>query len=321
MANNMTTTDRVMLLMSLVAYLQDTGPTSISDLSATFGVEAPLLRRLVRFLGVAGVPGETRTYQHEDLFDIDWEALEQHDVVHLTHTVALDDTPRFSSSETAALIAGLHAVQSLLPAPMQDVAKSAATKLASVESPQPGPMQVSVRIENDDPQLARLTVALHERKRVRFEYRSFSGSLTHRTVDPIILTQRGNAWYLRAHCLTRNDERTFLLDAIRSLEVLDQPTRTQSEPVIEQSFSPSLTTLTATLRIRPHAVHRISDFLPRMFETTQRDWWRAEVDLAHPEAAVRLVQSAPGEVILESPFVAVEAVRVWAERGLARYDA
>src|SRR5690606_22997149 len=99
-------------------YLNETGPTSISDLAETFAVEASLLRRLVKFLGVAGVPGETRTYQHEDLFDIDWQALEQDDVVHLTHTVALDDTPRFSSSETAVLIAGLHAVQELLPAPM-----------------------------------------------------------------------------------------------------------------------------------------------------------------------------------------------------------
>lgn len=90
MSSRLTTSDRVMLLMSLVPYLKEHGPTQVSELASMFGVDAPAVRKLVRFLGVAGVPGETQTYQHEDLFDIDWDALEQHDIVSLTQTVAVD---------------------------------------------------------------------------------------------------------------------------------------------------------------------------------------------------------------------------------------
>ena len=53
-----------MLLMSLVPYLKEHGPTQVSELASMFGVDAPAVRKLVRFLGVAGVParviGNTR---------------------------------------------------------------------------------------------------------------------------------------------------------------------------------------------------------------------------------------------------------------------
>src|SRR5690606_8932644 len=82
------------------------------------------------FLGTAGVPGETHTYQPEDLFDIDWDAFEQDDIVSLTQTVAIEETPRFSASEYAALIAGLHALQDVLPEADRAVAATTAAKLA-----------------------------------------------------------------------------------------------------------------------------------------------------------------------------------------------
>ena len=53
-----------------------------------------------------GCPGSTGTYQPNDLFDIDWDAFEDDDVIVIVHHVAIDDAPRLSAREAAALIAG-----------------------------------------------------------------------------------------------------------------------------------------------------------------------------------------------------------------------
>lgn len=326
MPRQLTTPDRVMLLMSLVPYLIEHGPTPLTELAETFDVDLRLLRRLVQFLGIAGVPGETRTYQHEDLFDIDWEALEQHDVVSLTQVVAVDDIPRFSSSETAALIAGLHALAPMLPESMREAARSTAEKLSSVESVDTRQGSVSVTEEPVQRGLAMIATAIDEGARVSFEYRDAQGRRTRRTVEPLLLGQTGESWYLRAHCLDRNAERTFLVDRMREPRVLAHQAQRRAEgaastaPFVLDGTGLDGAALTATLRIRAGALHRIADFTPVVLGTAEAGWVRAEVELLHPAVATRLVQTAPGEIVVEHPASAREAVRQWADRALARYD-
>src|SRR5699024_1906060 len=78
----------------------------------------------------SGIPGETRTYLPQDLFDIDWDALEEHDEIEITHRVVLNDAPRFSAREASALLAGLQYIRSL-PANIDDaLVASVSSKLA-----------------------------------------------------------------------------------------------------------------------------------------------------------------------------------------------
>lgn len=321
MSSRLTTADRVMLLMSLVPYLKEHGPTQVADLAAMFGVNAATVRKLVRFLGVAGVPGETQTYQHEDLFDIDWDALEQHDVVSLTQTVAVDETPRFSSAETSAMIAGLHALTPMLPGEMQQTATSAAQKLASVRPADGGPGAVSITGDAAPQSLAEITSAISEQTRLNFEYRAADGTLTQRTVEPLLLGQSGGAWYLRAYCLDRSAERTFLLDRMRNLRVLAETSAQRSGEPATATLGVEGAELTARLRLTRLALQRLIDFAPRVLAETESGWLVAEVDLLHAGVAVRLVQAAPGEVVVEQPEAARAAVRAWAARALAAYDA
>ncbi len=321
MSQQLTTPDRVMLLMSFVPYLKEHGPTRVTDLASIFGVDARVVRKLVRFLGVAGVPGETQTYQHEDLFDIDWDALEQHDIVSLTQTVAVDDTPRFSSAETSALIAGLHALTPMLPAEMRQAAVSAAAKLASVQPADGGQGAVSITEDGVPERLSEITTAIAAQTRLSFDYRAADGTLTRRTVEPLLLGQTGEAWYLRAYCLERDAERTFLLDRMRDPRALaDKATHLPSSEAHE-ALEVAGAELTARLRLTRLALQRILDFAPRVLAEGPDGWLVAEVELLHAEAAVRLVQAAPGEVIVEAPEAACAAVQAWADRALASYDA
>ncbi len=320
MSQQLTTPDRVMLLLSMVPVLREHGPTTVTDLAAMFDVDAATVRKLVRFLGVAGVPGETQTYQHEDLFDIDWDALEQHDIVSLTQTVAVDDTPRFSSAETSAMIAGLHALTPMLPSSMQQVSVSAAQKLGSVLPADDGQGSVSVTEDEVQQRLGEITTAISGHTRLTFVYRAAAGKTIQRTVEPILLRQVGAAWYLRAFCLDREAERTFLVDRMRDPRALDEPTTLMTSSHNGQAFNVEGAELTVRLRLTRLALQHLRDFAPRVLAETTDSWLSAEVDLLHAQTAVRLVQAAPGEVIVEGPSEAREAVHDWAMRALAGYD-
>ena len=320
MARQFTTSDRVMLLMALVPYLDQHGPSSITELATEFDVSPNALRQLVRFLGVAGVPGETQTYQHEDLFDIDWDALEQYDLVSLTNIVAVEETPRFSSVETSAMIAGLHVLGPMLPAELQAIAQSTAEKLAAVV---PVSEVRSPLTASEDPvhnRLSEITSTMANSQRLSFEYRDASGTSTRRVVEPLLLSQSSDAWYLRAYCLDRAAERTFLLDRMREVHAIDE--RADRTPVAPTKREAGLAEaeLTAQIKLTPAALRTIADFAPRVTRDLPDGWCEAELELLHPAVAIRLVQSAPGEVIVLAPASARDAVQEWASRALARYD-
>lgn len=320
MSRRITTPDRVMLLMSLVPYLKENGPTPVVDLAQMFATDPEILRQLIRFLGVAGIPGETQTYQHEDLFDIDWDALEQHDLVSLTQTVAVDDTPRFSSIETAALTAGLHSLAPMLPDDLREVASSTAEKLARVQPVINENLPVSISEDAVQTRVTEITSAIAGEKRLEFEYRDEAGALTHRTVEPLLLSQSGATWYLRAYCLDREAQRTFMIDRIRGARALEEAATHLHSVSTETKVSVEGTHLTARLRLSRAALQRIADFVPRVLSESDLGWVYAEVDLLHPAVAVRLVQAAPGEIVIEEPAAARAAVRDWAARALTNSD-
>ena len=308
--------DRVLLLLSLVPYLREHGPTPVSDLADAFQVSPTLLRTLVRFLGTAGVPGETLTYQDEDLFDIDWDALERDDVVSLTRTVAVDDAPRFAPAETAALIAGLHALTAVLTEADAELARATAEKLgAALEVPERD-AALSVTADPADPRLPLLVSAIEERRVVAFDYRDAAGTLTHRTVDPVSLDQEGGAWYLRAHCHDRDAARTFRLDHMRDLRAVDARASTHAPeaPASVRTFR-----LVASLPLR--ALPSIDGFGPEIIDEDPSGRVRVQIEAWHEQTAIQLVQLAPGDIVIEAPEPARRAVHEWAARGLAGYDA
>jgi proteasome accessory factor B len=67
--------------------------------------------------------------------------------------------------------------------------------------------------------LERLTDAVERRKRVRIVYRRADGSDSERHVDVHGYAWRRGHWIFVGHCHLRDEERVFLLDRVRSLEL------------------------------------------------------------------------------------------------------
>lgn len=327
--------DRVLLLLALVPYLDEHGPTPVPELARAFDVDPELVRRLVRFLGTAGVPGETLSYQHEDLFDIDWDGLERDDVVSLTRTVAVDDAPRFAPAETAALVAGLQALIPLLPDDDAALARSTAERLADALGVEPASAGVTVTAPPADERLPRIVRAIEAGEALGFDYVDAAGAGTSRVVDPLALVEEAGAWYLRAWCRDRRAERTFRVDAMRALRAAgpaephpaagpDPDAAPDAEPAPESggAVSAAAEGFEVVAALPPHALPRIAGFDPELLEAAPGAPGgpvRARIAAWRPASVLRLVQLAQGELVVESPAAAREAVRAWAERALAAY--
>lgn len=322
MSRQMLASDRVLLLLSLVPYLREHGPTPTEELARTFDVDATLLRRLVGFLGTAGIPGETLAYQHDDLFDIDWDLFEHDDVVALTRTVAVEETPRFTGVETAALLAGLHALTPMLGQADAELARDLASRLGGVIGGG-STAAVSVAGGRPDERLTTLISAIEQGSTVGFEYRDAEGKRSERTVDPISLSEREGVWYLRGFNHERGAERTFRVDQCASIAIVagvsGQPEPSASVQGEAPAAQRPVEWITAVVPNR--LLPALRGFAPEVLAELENGEVRIRIEAWHPGAAVRLVQHGPGEIEIVAPADARQAVGAWVESALDAYSA
>ena len=306
--------DAVLLLLALVPFLRESGPVSLTELSERFEVEESRLFDLIRFLGTAGIPGESLAYQHDDLFDIDWDALRD-GTVSLSHTVAIDDAPRLSGVELSSLLLGLEALVPVLPAADQQLAHSLRDKLAVVGSAD-GNAAISAADVPTDPRIGELAHAIEQREAVAFRYVSRTGESSERIVDPFVLLEVDDAWYLRGWCRERSGERMFLVAGIADLH----PAGPADETHLMSHEREVAAFDTVVAKLPERLLSRIDGFTPTVIERLATGEVRVQLVSWHAETAVRLVQRALGEIEVELPVVARSAVHEWAAQAARRHS-
>ncbi|RJQ14720.1 MAG: WYL domain-containing transcriptional regulator [Nitrospiraceae bacterium] len=88
--------------------------------------------------------------------------------------------------------------------------------------------------------MSSLQHAITNFKTVAFAYKSvYSSKTISREIDPYYLFYNDDIWYLRGHCHLRNDFRTFALDRISSIKVLNKhfvPVDISPEDELSNSF-------------------------------------------------------------------------------------
>ena len=315
--------DKLAFLLALVPYLMDRGPVSVAEAAAHFRVAPGQLRQAVRLIAVSGVPGDTSSYQHGDLFDIAWDDFEQNDQIVLTHMVAIDESPRFSAREAAALIAGLQYLSALPEHADREVIASLMAKLARGSSSNPSQVAVAGSASDDTVRLIRESVAAGNR--VEFEYRTSRGDREQRHVDPLRIESTDQDWYLRGWDHGRQAIRTFRLDRITGLRATDEPIAHRPGDVAlpDTLFEPSDDDLTVTIEVASAALVLLGDYLPDGTETRpsaeRPGWVETTVRVAHYSGLKRLIAGLPGVVTVLAPEDARRAVADWAAAGAARY--
>jgi proteasome accessory factor C len=316
--------DKLAFLLSLVPWLMDHDGATVSETAAHFGVPPEQIRDAVNLIAVSGIPGETDSYQHEDLFDINWDAFEERDEIVLTNLVAIDDSPRFSAREAAALIAGLQYLSSLPENADRASIANLMNKLSRGASATPS--QVSVEGGEADAALASTLALIRESVdrgvQLELDYLTSAGERERRRVDPLRIESFDDDWYLRGWCHLREAVRTFRLDRISDAVITDAPIEHRADDVRlpDRLFESSPQDLEVTIEVAAAAMPLIADYIPDGATSTEVDGRiRTTLRVSHYHGLKRLLASMPGVATVVAPPSARAAVAEWAAAGVARY--
>ncbi len=313
--------DKLAFLLSLVPYLMDHDRVSVAEVARHFGVAEDQIRDAVRLIGVSGIPGETAMYQHGDLFDIAWDDFEDNDQIVLTNLVAIDDSPRFSAREAAALIAGLQYLSALPEHADRGAIASLMSKLSRGASAEPSPVAVEASETDVTLQLARQSV--ESGVQLEFDYLNSRGELEHRLVDPLRVESVDADWYLRGWCHLREAVRTFRLDRISNPHVTSEPIAHGATDITlpDVLFEGSADDLIVTLDVAAGAAPLLADYVPDGASSTEQNGRvRTTVRVSHYHGLKRLIASMSGVAVVVEPAEARAIVAEWAAAGAARYE-
>jgi proteasome accessory factor C len=313
--------DKLTFLLSLVPYLMDHDRVSVQTAAEHFAVSEEQIRDAVRLIAVSGIPGETTAYQPDDLFDIAWDDFEDNDQIVLTNLVAIDDSPRFSGREAAALIAGLQYLSALPENSDRSAVATLAAKLARGASAMP--VQVAVEATATDATLALIREAVATGRQLQFDYVNSRGEHERRHVDPLRVESVDADWYLRGWCHLREALRTFRIDRISDPTLTDEAIayRAQDVPIPDALFEGSPDDVEVELAIAAAALPLVADYLPEGGATrSSGDIVHARIRVSHLHVLKRLASGLPGMVTVTGPEEARRLVADWAAAGAARYD-
>jgi len=209
--------DQTRRMLSLVTYLRERPGAHVSDVARAFGVtEAELIGDL-NVLPLCGT-----SFRGGDLLDIDTdgERIWWHNVDDVAQPL------RLAADEAAALLVAARAVADLPGLRDSDrqalLRATAKIESAAGESAEAG-ASLSVSFESEGSVFADVDRAIAERRRLRIRYYSPArDALTEREVDPIRLFAVGHT-YFEAWCRLSEDRRTFRLDRVAEIKILDEP--------------------------------------------------------------------------------------------------
>ncbi|GAA2102257.1 WYL domain-containing protein [Streptomyces albiaxialis] len=228
--------DQTRRMLSLVTYLKDRPGARVDEVARAFGITSDELISDLNVLPMCGT-----SFRGGDLLEIDTDG----ERIWWRNADALgSDTAqplRLAADEATALLVAARAVATLpgLRESDRDALQRATAKLENAAGENAGASsRLSVTFESESGVFADVDRAIAERRRLWLRYYSPArDELTEREVDPIRLFAVGHT-YVEAWCRLSEARRTFRLDRIAEIELLDE--RADPPPVEPRDLSAGL---------------------------------------------------------------------------------
>lgn len=226
----MSATDDVARMLTLVPWLLERPGASIDEIVESFGTDERTIRADLASLDFCGLPG----LGGGDLFEVN--IFEDRVVVRMADELRrpLRLTPREALRLVLTVDAVAEAMGDELPA-----LRSAVDKVRTAAGV---PAGVQVQLESEGlGWVAPVRRAIAEGRRLRLSYQGRSDDAPQdRLLDPWALHVAQGNWYVQGHDHRAGDRRTFRLDRIAELTVLDEPTThpAPAGPLPEPRYAP-----------------------------------------------------------------------------------
>ena len=303
--------ERYRRLLLLIPYVLQNQGIHIDALSEHFGVSTEQLREDLGLIFVCGLPG----YGPGDLIEVDVDG----DLVTIRAADYFSQPQRITAAEGLMLYAAAIALGAASgDRSTSDRAMAALEKALGVDRLD------SVSFDLGEPDnLEVLRKAVNGRKRVLITYRSQSkDEETTREVDPWGLVLSSGRWYVVGWCHKVDDERLFLVDRIRHLEV------TKKKAVVPEGFKASEHSELYTagedafrlvMDLSPRAIWVKDYYKIRSVEPLEDGWSRIEMDASGTARFVKLILRLGPHARLIGPEDVVRQVEQTACEMLEKY--
>jgi proteasome accessory factor C len=209
--------DQTRRMLSLVTYLRERPGAHVGDVARAFGITEDELISDLDVLPMCGT-----SFRGGDLLDIDTDG----DRIWWHNADDVAEPLRLAADEATALLVAARAVATLpgLRESDRDALLRATAKLEAAAGEAAGASsRLSVTFESEGGVFAEVDRAISERRRLWLRYYSPArDELTEREVDPIRLFAVGHT-YMEAWCRLSEARRTFRLDRVAEIKLLDAP--------------------------------------------------------------------------------------------------
>ncbi|HCS62143.1 MAG TPA: WYL domain-containing protein [Microbacterium sp.] len=310
-------TDRVRAYLTLVPYLLERGQVSLEEAAREFDVTAQDMRGMVEKLTVIGLPGEGGYWQQpHEMFDINWDLLDEEDIIEITNDVGLRRVPRFTAREAAALLAGLQIVAAVPAVSDSGLVAGLIAKLSHAAADAPAELVIAPSAVDAVRNV--VADALKRRVAVSFQYQAPDAPAMTRTVDPVQVLMTNGQWYLQGWCHLRQAMRTFHLDRVSAPELTDVVS-SHTEERLPDSFNAINEHDEVTVELPARLVPLLGDYAHADSTDTHAGAATVRIRMADPRSVKRLAGRFGGALEVQKPAVARTAAKEWAAGGLALY--
>lgn len=303
----MRSNEQLARMLRLVPYLSSRPGAEVTKVAEEFGVTARQIIKDLEVLQFCGLPGG----YIDDLFDIDIEVVREEGRIDLRNADVLARPLRLRPAEAASLLAALRLVVDV--AGPSEAAASALQKLEEAVGGAVPHLSVDV-ISTDPGHRAALTRAIRDKVAARLTYRTRAGTSTV-VVEPARLNLVDGFTYLDAWSRPRAAWRSFRLDRIEEVEVLDEPAEDHGPPP-EGWFDEVAERLSLT--VLPSA-RWIAEYYPTTSVEDHGERITVTFPVASRQWAVSLILRLGAAVLAVSDEQVAAAARSEAEAALAGY--
>ncbi len=211
-------------LIGILIVLQQKGSATAPELARRFEVSRRTIQRDIEDICKAGIPLVTRRGAGGGISIMEGFPL---------------GASLFTEGELAAILTGLHTLDSVSASPAAQSLKRKLGGLSSLSEPLNVDLASFYKKDLSD-KIAAFRQAIRERRCVSFRYCSPKGE-SLRLVEPCRIVYRWSQWYLFGYCRARQDFRLFKLRRLWELAVTDEPFSPREVPAEKRLLGSNIT--------------------------------------------------------------------------------
>ncbi|MBW5422611.1 WYL domain-containing protein [Streptomyces sp. BG9H] len=309
--------DQTRRMLSLVTYLRERPGAHVEDVARAFGITPDELISDLDVLPMCGT-----SFRGGDLLDIDTDG----DRIWWHNPDDVAAPLRLAADEATALLVAARAVATLPGLRESDrlALLRATAKLETAAGEAAGASaRLSVTFESEGGVFADVDRAISERRRLWIRYYSPArDEVTEREIDPIRLVSVGHT-YVEAWCRRSEARRTFRLDRVAEIKILDEPSappQVELRDLSEGLVQPAAEDPEVVVEVGPGG-RWVAEYYPHdSAEELPDGGLRITLRTPEPASLRRLALRLGGDGRIVSPAQLADSARQAAREALAAYD-